>query len=429
MIHRYESAGLAPDDHTLRSIARTLALSRDSLEWFAAALPAAQAYASTVRPFSERLSALVEAYGGRAQFADAVGLSDRITEEQLNRMLGGAPPGERLGSYLNAFTSARTRSDYWMAAVNHALLLGSEPQIELSPEEYTSAREERLRQIVSEPVGNVPALARMMRFARESAGLTQGELAKIFSSTPVIIGFWEAGRSTPALSDLRRIHGGKPIRLSEAAVALLAAALPAGRANVHSLRHATFGEHLNRLIDEHGGGSEFLNEVGLSSHITPAQLDRLSAGAPPGKVLATYLSAFASLLTRSDSWMTAARHALAAGSGAPIELSSDAYGAARESMLQRMESEVAAENGLSAFARMLRFARESIGLSRRDLAAIARVGEISISRWERGEAIPALPSLRAVALRLRLSREGVDVILAAAARAATDTKRVASEPD
>ena len=150
-IHNYATGRLAPDDDRLRKIVGALDLSRDSLELFAAALPAAQAFASTVRPFSEKLSALVEAYGGRAQFADAVGLSDRITEEQLDLLLEGAPPGERLGSYLNAFTERTTAPELWLRSATHARLLSDAEPIELSAENYAVAREEMLRQFASEP--------------------------------------------------------------------------------------------------------------------------------------------------------------------------------------------------------------------------------------------------------------------------------------
>ena len=208
------------------------------------------------------------------------------------------------------------------------------------------------------------ALPRMLRFARHSAGFSQIEASQRTGVGQSSISGWETAAWSPPRELLVR-HAGA-LDLSDDATQLLIEALPAARA--YTSRVAPLHTLLSNLIRKHSSDTAFLASVGLSKYLSEEQLERLQAGTPPGLTLGNYLSAFAAG-TRMEQrrWLTAASHARALTVDAPIELRSEHYTAAREGMLQRIATDPAPEETLPTLARMLHFARASLGLSHGDL--------------------------------------------------------------
>ena len=272
-VHFWESADAVPERQRLPRYAQSLHLSESAAGLLEAAHPAAQAYASAIRPFRELLSTLVEAYGGGAKFLDAVGLSGRFTEAQLDRLLAGAPPGPALGRYLNAFADSvrGNHPDVWLRAASHVRLLNDESPIELSAEAYAAAREGTLRRIASEPTSGEepPTLARMLRFARDSKGIFRGALADTMGVIENTIKLWESGTVTPQPDRLAPLA--RALSLPDSAMRMLESVLPAAQAYASTVR--PFSERLSALVEAYGGRAQFADAVGLSDRITEEQLD------------------------------------------------------------------------------------------------------------------------------------------------------------
>lgn len=228
------------------------------------------------------------------------------------------------------------------------------------------------------------SLAKMLRYLRLSAGMTQKQMAEAVGVNEASIAVYERNAWPPPKHVLEQ-YKAYFFEPEDDGNALLDAAHKVAEAYVSTVKpfHIAFSQ----LVRLYGNPELFLEQTGLAGYITTNDVELLENGTPPSEELAHYLSCFVpgSIMTIYSWNRSAALSIVLHPDKDPIGFAEGMFAEARSALLKH----TAENSGINRpLANVLLKVRLCAGLTLEEMAARHKVRPLQIVRWESGD-VPA----------------------------------------
>jgi transcriptional regulator with XRE-family HTH domain len=293
-ITQFERGSRTPNETTINAYQAALGFDDRIKSILVSKIPEARAFASHVSPFSDLFTELVEHYGGDDAFCEKTGLRGYISDGPLAKLKNAeAAPSEELGHYLDYFlpqSIAENRT--WRLSAHHARAINPDNIAGFDEGRCLEARNSILRHIAEAryAAGEIPALPRMLRLLRVSAGLTQPDLRRLLRDGQNLTECFEQGSATPSEKTITAYQAA--LRFDDTIKSALLSKIPEAR--VFASQTPPFPGLVSRIVGDRSN-QQFLRDSRLEGIVTPAGVEKWKNGeAVPSTNLGYYLAYFAS---------------------------------------------------------------------------------------------------------------------------------------